>query len=182
MNVLVYLGSKLGNKEIFKDAAIEVADWISNKGYGLVYGGNENGLMGILASRVLSNECKVIGVMPKFLKEIEMVKTDLSEFIETDTMQGRKDLMRELSDVCIAIPGGPGTMEEITEAYSLHLVGQNSNACILFNKNGYYNDLKNMYDNMVVNGFLTKEDRSKLLFSEDFNEIDRFIKKVLNND
>lgn len=179
MNVLVYLGSKLGNNEIFKDAAVEVADWIAFNRYGLVYGGNEKGLMGILAERAISKNVEVIGVMPTYLKEIETVKKNLTQFIETETMQERKDIMREMSEVCIALPGGPGTMEEITEAFSLHLVGQNPNACILFNKNGYYDDLKNMYDNMVKNGFLTKEDRSKLLFSEDFDEIDQFIEMVL---
>lgn len=181
MNILVYLGSKLGNDEIFKDAAIEVADWIASKGYGLVYGGNENGLMGILAQRAISKNCDVIGVMPTYLKKIETIKDNLTKFIETETMHERKEIMRQLSGVCIALPGGPGTIEEITEAFSLHLVGQNKNSCIVYNKCGYYDDLKNMYDNMVKNGFLTEEDRENLLFSEDFNEIDKFIKRGLND-
>lgn len=180
MKVLVFLGSKTGNSEVYRKACIEVADWISQNDYSLVYGGNANGLMGVLAGRVLENGGEVIGVMPNYLKEYELVHKGLTKFYETETMQERKDLMRNLSDVCIAVPGGAGTMEEITEAYSLFLVGQNTSPCIVYNKDGYYDDLKNMYDKMAQKEFLAVEDRRKLFFSEDFDEIDRFIKEMKN--
>lgn len=178
MKVLVFLGSKTGNSEVYRKACIEVADWISQNDYSLVYGGNANGLMGVLAGRVLENGGEVIGVMPNYLKEFELVHKGLTKFYETETMQERKDLMRNLSDVCIAVPGGAGTMEEITEAYSLFLVGQNMSPCIVYNKDGYYDDLKNMYDKMAQKEFLTVEDRRKLLFSDDFDEINKFIKEM----
>lgn len=178
MKVLVFLGSKTGNSEVYKEACLEVADWIADNDYSLVYGGNANGLMGVLADRVLENNGEVIGVMPSYLKESELVHEGITKFYQTETMQERKDFMRSLSDICIAIPGGAGTMEEITEAYSLFLVGKNTSPCIVYNKDNYYDDLKNMYDKMQEKGFLTLEDRKKLLFSDDFNEINKFIKEM----
>lgn len=179
MNILVFLGSKSGNEDIYKEACIELADWISKNNYGLVYGANAKGLMGVLADRAIKNGVNVTGVMPKFLIGQEEIHTGINQYFETETMQERKDLIRSLSDVCIAMPGGPGTMEEITEAYSLYLVNQSKSPCIVFNKNGYYDHLKKHYDQMVDKGFLTKTDREKLLFSESFEEIDNFIKKMI---
>lgn len=83
--------------------------------------------------------------------------------------------MLELGDACIALPGGPGTLEEITEMISWARVGQNENPCVLFNEKGFYDPLKNLYDSMVENQFLTPEDRSKTLFSNSLSEIDHFI-------
>ena len=179
MRVLVYLGSKFGNSEIYKEACIELADWMKEKKYGLVYGGNAKGSMGILADRVIENGLETIGIMPTFLKDIEIIHKKLDEFIETKTMQERKDKMREMADFCIAMPGGPGTMEEITEAYSLYLVGQSKLPCVIFNKNGYYDHLKSHYDQMVTEGFLTQEDRGKILFADSFSEIEEFIDRIL---
>ncbi|WP_103981360.1 TIGR00730 family Rossman fold protein [Helcococcus massiliensis] len=179
MNILVYLGSKTGKDKIYTEAATEVADWIVENGHNLVYGGNAKGLMGVLAKRVKEKGGKVIGVMPEFLLEIEERYEECDEYILTQTMQERKDKVRDLSQVCLAIPGGPGTMEEITEAYSLYLVGQNPNPCILYNKNGYYDNLERMYDDMVREGFLDEEARKDFLFSDDFAEIETFIQERL---
>lgn len=178
MKILIYLGSNLGNNKIYEQKALELADWISSKKYSMVYGGNSKGLMGVVAKRVKLNGGKVIGIMPRYLLGIADKFEDADEFIFTDDMQERKDKMREMSDVCIALPGGAGTLEEITEAYSLFKIKQSSNPCILYNVSGYYDDLKNMYDKMVEEGFLDKEDRQKLLFSDDFEQIEKFIKDM----
>ena len=91
-------------------------------------------------------------------------------------MQERKLKMIEKSDVYIALPGGPGTLEEITEVISLGRVGQHNNPCILINYEGYYDHLKLQYQNMVNEGFLTQDDLNKVLFADSIDEIDAFIK------
>lgn len=91
-------------------------------------------------------------------------------------MSERKDKIIELGDVFIDLPGGPGTLEEITEVISWSRIGQNNAPCILYNKNGYSNPLKTMYQSMISNGFLTKKDFDKILFSENIKEIYDFIK------
>lgn len=178
MRVLVYLGSSEGNKPYFKDAAIEIANWIGVNNYTLVYGGNANGLMGILAKQVKSHGAKIIGAIPEYLLETEVPFNDLDIFEITETMDQRKEFMRKNSDICIALPGGPGTMEEITEAISLYRVKQHNNPCVFFNKNGYYNPMKKMYDDMLVNSFMTKKDRDSILFTDDIKEVEEFYKKL----
>ena len=93
-------------------------------------------------------------------------------------MSERKETILEKGDVCIALPGGPGTLEEITEVVSWTRVGQNDNPCIFFNTNNYYSLIEQFYDQMVSNQFLTQEDRDKILFSKSFEEIERFIKII----
>ena len=178
MNVLVYLGSNLGDEEYFRDSALEIANWIGDNKYRLIYGGNENGLMGVLAGRALEKGSEVIGVMPRFLIGMEKPHKDLTEFIEVDTMSERKDYIRSISDICIALPGGPGTMEEITEAISLYRVKQSDVPCVFYNKNGYYNHMKEMYDLMLKHGFMTKEERDAILFTENVKEIEEFYKRM----
>lgn len=177
MNILVYLGANEGNKKIYKDAALEIGQWIIDSNHNLVYGGNAKGLMGILARKVKESPAKVIGIMPEFLMEIEERFLECDEFITTITMNERKAKMLNLADACIALPGGAGTMEEITEAYSLFKVGQHDSPCIFYNKEGYYDSMAKMYDKMVEEGFLDQKDRDYLLFSEDLEEIESFIRK-----
>ena len=83
--------------------------------------------------------------------------------------------MLKLADACIALPGGAGTLEEIAEVYSWARIGKNPHPCILFNKNGFYDPLKALYQRMVESGFLSEDAFQKLLFSEDFAEIEQFI-------
>jgi len=91
-------------------------------------------------------------------------------------MSDRKTHIMENSDAFIALPGGPGTLEEISQVISWARVGQNDGPCILFNVNGYYDYLEKFYDTMVDEGFLSLEDREKTLFSDNLEEIEDFIK------
>lgn len=175
MNILVYLGSHLGNRPMFKQAALDLGDWIAKRQDTLIYGGNENGLMGVLATKVKSGGGQVIGVMPKYLKDIATVNKNMDKLIWTQDMHERKNIMRDLAHVCIALPGGPGTLEEITEAFSLKVVGQNPNKVIVYNKEGYFDLLKDLYDQMVEEGFLSEENRKKILFTDSFDQMDKFI-------
>lgn len=84
-------------------------------------------------------------------------------------------MMLELSDGCIALPGGPGTLEEIIEAFSWARLGDNNNPCVMYNVQGYYDDLKHMFDLMTDKGFLTRKDRSKLFFSNSLENIGTFM-------
>lgn len=83
--------------------------------------------------------------------------------------------MFDFADAFIALPGGPGTLEEIIEVISWARIGQNPNPCILFNENGYFDHLRDFYQNMVKEGFLTQADFEKMLFSHDLAEIESFI-------
>ncbi|MBC2324835.1 LOG family protein [Listeria booriae] len=175
MNIVVYCGANKGNNPVYERATIAVGEWIARNNNTLVYGGGRSGLMGILADTVIASGGKAIGIIPTFLKERELAHPHLTELIIVDTMDERKQKMLNLGNACIALPGGPGTLEEITEVVSWSRLGQNNNPCIFYNENDYYRPIQQFYDDMVQNDFLTVEDRSKILFSNSVDEIHSFI-------
>ncbi|WP_109077574.1 TIGR00730 family Rossman fold protein [Aggregatibacter kilianii] len=176
MNITVYCGAAIGYIEAYRQATVRLGEWIAGNQHTLVYGGGKAGLMGVLADAVLSNGGMVIGVIPEFLQARELAHLGCTEIIIVDSMATRKAKMLALADACIALPGGPGTLEEICEVYSWARIGQNPHPCILFNQNGFYEPLKMMYQSMVTAGFLTQPHFDKLLFSDDLVEIEHFIK------
>ncbi len=176
MNITVYCGASDGNKEIYQSETAKFGTWIAKRGDTLVYGGGNVGLMGTVADAVLNHGGKAVGIIPTFLMEREIAHNELTEIIIVDSMSERKLKMIELGDCYIALPGGPGTLEEISEVISWARLGKNDNPCIFLNVDGYYNSLKNYFDDMVKFGFLSESDRSKVLFADSLDEIDAFIK------
>ncbi|MGG5343003.1 TIGR00730 family Rossman fold protein [Enterococcus sp. AZ192] len=171
----VYCGASVGNKSIYEERTKELGQWMGLQGYGLVYGGGNVGLMGILADEVLSVGGEAVGVMPTFLLDRELAHQQLSEMHIVQDMHERKRQMIDLADCYLALPGGPGTLEEISEVVSWGRVGEHQNPCIFFNVNGYYDLLAAFFDKMVEEDFLTKADREKIFFSDDLAEIGQFI-------
>jgi hypothetical protein len=109
------------------------------------------------------------------LQARELAHEQLNKIIIVSNMHERKAKMIELADCYIAIPGGPGTLEEITEVISWGRIGQHVNPCIFYNVNGYYDLIGQFYDKMVEEGFLTKTDRQKILVTDSLEEINTFI-------
>ncbi|MET1247242.1 TIGR00730 family Rossman fold protein [Sporolactobacillus sp. STCC-11] len=172
--IAVYCGASKGKNPIYEDYAVKLANWITDNHYELVYGGGKVGLMGVVADTVLENGGKVTGIMPQFLVNREIAHDRLDQLIVTHDMDERKKKMMELADCCIALPGGPGTLEEISEAFSWARVGENDSPCIFLNVNGYYDLMKHFFDQMVDEGFLSENDRSKVLISDSLDEIEAF--------
>ncbi|MVF15798.1 LOG family protein [Fructilactobacillus sanfranciscensis] len=173
--IAVYCGAAMGNEAIYENATIKLAKWLVKNDYALVYGGGNFGLMGLLAKTVLQNGGTVYGVLPQELVERGTALESATNLEVVENMSIRKRRMIELSDACIALPGGPGTLEEISEAFSWARIGDNNNPCVLYNVADYYRPLEKMYDEMTAKGFLTKADREKLLFSESLTKIGQFI-------
>lgn len=175
MKITIFCGASLGNNPIYSDKTTELALWMSRNSHDLVYGGGRIGLMGLIADTIIENDGHTTGVMPTFLIDREIAHSNLSELIVVDDLPKRKAKMMSLGDAFIALPGGPGTLEEISEVISWSRIGQNDNPCILYNINGYFNHLKEMFDHMVSEGFLSQSDRDNILFSDDILEIENFI-------
>lgn len=175
MNIAVYLGSTSGNKDEFSFAAKSFGRWIGGNGHTLVYGGANRGLMGDMADAVLESGGKVIGVIPDVDRIQERKHDGLTQLIETSSMADRKSKMIELADAFVALPGGIGTLDEITEVMSLSSLDIVSGKIILFNTDGYYDPLKKVLENIIDNGFGKKEYFEKVLFSDDIEEIAGFL-------
>jgi uncharacterized protein (TIGR00730 family) len=175
MNITVYCGASDGNDPIYREATIALAKWLVENDHTLVYGGGRVGLMGLIADTVLAEGGRVIGVMPDFLVKREIAHTGLTDLRIVSTMTERKNQMIELGDAYIALPGGPGTLEEITEVISWARIGENSNPCLFLNINDYYNPMIDMFDTMVKNGFLKPMYREKTFFANTIAEAEDFI-------
>ena len=174
MNITVYLGANEGNDPRFRQAVQALGGWIGQHGNTLIYGGSKSGLMGCIAQSTLAAGGKVIGVEPQFFVEKEMQYEGLTELIVTRDMAERKTRMIELGDAFIAFPGGTGTLEEIAEVMSKVSLGQLEAPCILYNLNGYYDDLKALLARMIEKGLSTRE-RQGIFFAENLEQIERLL-------
>lgn len=177
--VAVYCGASEGNEDIYKNSAVQLGEYLAKHNLELVYGGGGVGLMGLLANTVLDNGGVVHGIMPKELMERGASLDRLEDLEVVDNMSTRKKLMLERADGCIALPGGPGTLEEIVEAFSWARLGDNINPCVFYNVSGYYDPMKSMFDSMVNKEFLTSYDRDKLLFSDSLENIFEFMENYI---
>lgn len=175
MRIIVYCGASEGNAPVYLENARTLGKWIADNRHSLVYGGGNVGLMGEVANTVLKYDGRVVGVIPKFLADREIAHNGLTDLIVVDNMSERKNKILEVGDVCIALPGGPGTLEEISEVVSWSRIGQNDRPCILYNESGYYDLLEAFYDNMVDKGFLTQADRDNVYFVKSVEALNEVI-------
>ena len=145
--------------------------WIGESGNALVYGGSKTGLMGVLAKAVLEKGGRVTGVEPQFFMDAGFQYDGLTELIVTKDMSERKAKMIALGDAFIAFPGGTGTLEEISEIMSKVALKQLDVPCILYNLNGYYDDLKHLLSHVIEKGLSSEERQRGIFFAETLEEI-----------
>lgn len=174
MKIAVYCGASTGFNEIYTKVAKELGEWIATNQHKLIYGGGNIGLMKAVSDALINNNGYVTGVMPTFLVDREIHRSDLSEFIEVTTMAERKAMMLDETDICIALPGGPGTLEEISEAISLARVSQIDSVCVFLNINGYYDHLEHFFNHMLNEGFISREDHANIHFVDQIEDLARF--------
>lgn len=175
MNVTVYLGANTGNDPELVTAVRELGTWIGESGNALVYGGSESGLMGELAKSVLAAGGEATGVEPQFFIDAGFEFDGLTRLIVTKDMSERKAIMIELGDAFVAFPGGTGTLEEITEVMSKVSLKHLDAPCILYNLNGYYNDLKALLAHMIKMGLSSEERQAGIYFAENLTQIKRIL-------
>jgi hypothetical protein len=176
MNIAVYCGSTSGNREAYTIKAAQLGLWMAECGHTLVYGGAQGGLMGTVANAVLSNDGKAIGVIPDIDSIQKRKHPGLTEYIGTKDMAERKAKMIELADAYVALPGGPGTLDELSDILSLSRLGIDNKPCVLFDIEGYYQPLKKVFEGMIEAGFSGKEDFRNVLISENMAEITAWMK------
>lgn len=171
MNITVYLGALEGNDPALAESVKELGTWIGKSGNSLVYGGSKSGLMGKLAESVLNAEGQATGVEPQFFIDEEVQYEGLTELIITKDMTERKNKMIELGNAFIALPGGTGTLEEITEVMSKVSLKQLDAPCILYNLNGYYDSLMTLLRQMIDKGLSSEERQEGIYFANDLEQI-----------
>lgn len=162
-NITVFCGSSSGKDPIFYEMAYKLGAELASKDIGLVYGGAKVGLMGAVANGVLEAGGKAIGVIPQFLKSVEIAHEQLTELIVVESMHQRKAKMDALSDGIIALPGGFGTLEELFEMLTWGQLGLHKKPVGILNIEGFYDSLMALTSQMVTAGFLKQQNQEMLL-------------------
>jgi uncharacterized protein (TIGR00730 family) len=163
MNLCIFCGSAVGARSSYTEAAQLLGTLLAERGIGLVYGGGNVGLMGVIADTVMAAGGAVIGVMPRNLIAREIGHAGITELRVVDTMHQRKALMADLSSAFIAMPGGYGTFDEFFEVVTWTQLGLHRKGCGLLNIDGYYDPFVAMLDRAVTEGFIKPENRALVL-------------------
>lgn len=169
--ICVFCGSNAGARPEYADATRALALLMASRRIGLVYGGGNVGLMGILADAMLEAGGEVMGVIPASLVAREVAHQGLTELRVVQTMHERKALMNELSDGFVALPGGFGTLDEFFEILTWSQLGIHGKPCGLLNVAGYYDDLLVMLDRAVAEKFLGPAHRGLVITDTDAGQL-----------
>jgi len=163
MRIAIYCGSSSGQDPTLAAAAAGMADCLARAGIGIVYGGGRVGLMGAVADAALAAGGEVIGVIPQSLMDKELGHTGVTELHVVGSMHERKQLMVDLSDAFIALPGGYGTMDELFETLTWLQLGFHEKPVGLLNAGGFFDPLLDFLDGVRDAGFLLGGHRDCLL-------------------
>ncbi len=146
-HVGVFCGSHLGKNPIFSQMAAQLGELLVKRDYTLVYGGSSWGLMGVLATQILEHGGHIIGIVPDFFSE-NVIEQRAITLQRVTSMAERKEKMANIADVFIALPGGIGTLDEITEIMSMNQLGLHAKPIGLLNCDGFYDPFLKQLDNM----------------------------------
>ena len=162
VRLCVFCGSSMGRDPAYARVAAQLGAELGRRSVGLVYGAGHSGLMGTLADAALAAGAEVIGVIPEAMVEREWAHKALHQLHVVPGMHERKALMAQLSDGFLALPGGIGTLEELTEVLTWAYLGFHHKPVGVLDPGGYWDPMLQMLDRMVDEGFLPQPARALL--------------------
>ncbi len=169
--VCVYCGSRMGKEPVFLDTARRLGAVLAQQKIDLIYGGGRLGLMGATAEAALDAGGRVIGIIPDFLKEVEVQFEDVTELIVTKSMHERKQHMFDRADAFVVLPGGVGTLEETIEMLTWAQLGRHNKPIVLLNVQDYWTPLLSLFEHMIDTDFVQPEARDLWRFVPDIESV-----------
>jgi len=167
----VYCGASKNLDARYYLAAEEVGRSMVANGWGLVYGGGNIGMMGSVAGAVKGAGGRVVGVIPEFMVERELAYRQADELVTVGSMRERKRIMEERASAFLALPGGIGTLEELAEIMTLRYINRIDKPVVVFNQEGYYDDLFRFFERMARERFKSDGLRSLYSVAREIGEI-----------
>ncbi len=162
-NICVFCGSASGREGGgYMEQAQSFGRLLAKNKMSVVYGGASIGVMAAVANSALEEGAEVYGVIPEFLKQIEIGHLGLTKLHIVETMHERKQIMYDLSDAFVALPGGFGTLDELCEIMTWAQLKHHEKPCFILNENGFFDALLKHFDSLVTEGFLSAEHRKIL--------------------
>lgn len=170
-HITVFCGSRTGTDSIYEKSAYEFGAFLAEQGIGVVYGGGAVGLMGAVANGALEHGGEVTGVIPQFLVDREMAHPKVHRMEIVQSMHKRKEMMETLGDAIISLPGGAGTLEEFFEVFTWGQIGLHKKPIGLLNVNDFYDELIQLFEKLIKEGFMQEKYMEQLAIGKDANEI-----------
>ncbi len=179
MHICVYGASSNSIDKIYHDTAYDLAALMAKRGHTLVYGGGGNGVMGAAARGAHDNGGDIIGIAPTFFTVDGVLYEHCTEFVYTETMRQRKQILEDRSDAFIIAPGGIGTYDEFFEILTLKQLERHNKPIAIFNVNGYYDEMLVMLKKTAATNFM--KPKSLELF-EVFDDVAAMLDYIENYD
>jgi hypothetical protein len=170
-NVTVYCASSRELAPVYRDAAREFGAAIAKQGWGLNYGGDKIGLMGIIAAAVKEGGGRVVGILPQKFVDLGVANHQCDELIVTETMRQRKQILEHRGDALVALPGGLGTLEEIFEVIVGKQLGFHNKPLAILNVVGYYDPLLAMIEHGIEHRFIRREAKDLFFVARTVKEL-----------
>lgn len=170
-SIAVYCGAYAGSDPEYMRMARATGAELASRGYDIIYGGGAVGLMGAIADSALEKGGRVVGVMPQDLVDGEIGHRRLTEMHVVANMHERKAKMAELTDAFLTLPGGSGTLEEITEQWTWGQLGIHQKPCGFLNVRDFYTPLREFIEQTVTEGFTRPEYGEMLIFETDLEPL-----------
>lgn len=172
MKLAVFCGARYGKEAKYKELAEHIGEYIADKGLDLVYGGSISGLMGAVSNGVINNRGNVTGIYPRGLFDGEIPREEVNEFIFTETMDERKQLLINKSDAYLILPGGLGTLEELSQVLSSIAIGLiPAKPIAILDIDGYYQPLIEFLIKASNEEFIDHQALKHLLISDDYQSL-----------
>jgi uncharacterized protein (TIGR00730 family) len=171
MTVCIFASSSSRIDNEYASAAVSLGILLARAKMNVVFGGGGIGLMGRLADAVLENGGRITGVIPSFMKDEGWDHSAVSEMIVTSDMGERKKQMFALADAIVALPGGVGTLEELTEAMTLKQLGLYQGPIIILNTLEFYKSFIDFLEHMVAGNFLRYEHKGMWEIADTVEEV-----------
>jgi len=169
--IAIFCGSSFGNDPAYEAAARLTGRTLAERGIDVVYGGGHVGLMGAVADAAIEAGGRVVGVIPRQLDDRELSHGGVTELHVVESMHERKQLMADLSDAFIALPGGAGTLEEIAEQWTWAQLTIHTKPSGFLDVKGFWAPMRQMLESMVVSGFVRAEQSGIVSFSDDLDTL-----------
>lgn len=170
-SICVFCGSSMGSKPEYRKAAADLGRLLLDRKIRLIYGGANVGLMQVLADVMLEGGGEVIGIMPRILIEKEVAHLNLTKMYVVESMSERKNMMVDLSDAFIAMPGGFGTLDELAEVITYNQLRLTDKPIGILNIAGYFDPLLVFFDHITEEGFLRHEHRHNLIVEASIEDL-----------
>lgn len=170
-HLCVYCASSTALDEKYYEAGARVGAEMAGRGWGLVYGGGRAGVMGSVALAAKAAGGRVVGVIPDFMVERELAYEEADELVVVSTMRERRRIMEDRATAFLTLPGGIGTLEELSEIMVARALRRTEKPLVLFNQDGFYDDLLRFFERMVAERFKSPGLRSMLAVAREEAEI-----------